>query len=201
MKAIVFHGAGSDPDHVKWLIDPIQEFGYEVHAPRYETLEEALRLSSLEKYDLYAGFSLGGAAALISSALYEGPVIAVGAPVDRFLQAMWLRLHEENSFQKALYRGLVESLGTDPLENPIPYIKTSVIYYIERIKGPVLLIQGKEDPIVRPFHMYILEEFLRKRGVRVESVVIDNMRHAPAAHHRRILREVIHRFLRSLAEK
>jgi len=198
MRAIAFHGAGSDPEHIKWLIEPLEEYGYEVHAPKYDTLEEALKLSSRYKYDLYAGFSLGGAAALISSALYGGPVIAVGAPADRFLQALWLRIHEEGSFQKNLYRELVRILGTDPLEDPLPYIKTSVIYYIERIKDPILLIQGRNDPIVRPFHTYILEEFLKKRGVRVEVVIIEDMRHAPAQHHRRVLREIIHRFLESL---
>ncbi|MGC9148334.1 MAG: alpha/beta hydrolase family protein [Sulfolobales archaeon] len=198
MKAIVFHGAGSDPDHIKWLREPLEEFGYSVYAPKYNTLEEALRLSSLDKYDLYAGFSLGGAAALISSALYGGPAIAVGAPADRFIQALWLKIHEENSFQKSLFKELVNLLGTDPLENPLPYIKTSVIYYIERIKDPVLLIQGREDPIVRPFHSLILEEFLKKKGVRVEVVIIDGMKHAPAQHHKRLLREVIHKFLSSL---
>ncbi len=198
MKAIVFHGAGSDPEHIKWLIEPLEEFGYSVYAPKYTNLEEALRLSSLDKYDLYAGFSLGGAAALISSALHGGPVIAVGAPADRFIQALWLKIHEENSFQKSLYEELVRLLGADPLENPLPYIKTSVIYYIEKIKDPVLLIQGKEDPIVRPFHTLILEEFLRRRGVRVEVVIIDGMRHAPAQHHKKLLREIIHKFLTSL---
>jgi pimeloyl-ACP methyl ester carboxylesterase len=198
MKALVLHGAGSSPEAVSWLYEPIKEFGYEVYVPKYESLEEIIERYSREKYDLYAGFSLGGAASLILSSFHEAPVIAVGAPADRLLQARWLSIHEERSPQREIYMSLVKSLGGEPYQNPMAYIKTSVLYYIEKIRGPVLLIQGSEDPIVRPFHSIILEDFLRKLGVRVERVVIEGMRHAPAGHHRGVIREVIFRFLGSL---
>lgn len=194
----MFHGAGSSPDAVSWLSDPIREAGYEVHVPSYSSLEEAIEIATRERYDLYAGFSLGGAAALIASSMREGPVISVGAPADRLLQARWLSIHEEETPQRDLYKRLVEELGGGPYENPLAYIRTSVLYYIERIRGPVLIIHGSEDPVVRPFHALILEDFLKRLGVRVERVLIEGMRHAPAAHHRGLLREKILRFLSSL---
>ncbi|MEM0260836.1 MAG: prolyl oligopeptidase family serine peptidase [Sulfolobales archaeon] len=197
-RAIVFHGAGSSPEAVSWLSDPIREFGYEVYAPSYRTLEEALEIASRDRYDLFAGFSLGGAAALISSAFQGGPVISVGAPADRLLQARWLGIHDEGSAQRDLYNELVRILGGPPYENPIAYLRTSVLYYIEKIKGPVLIIHGSEDPIVRPYHALILEDFLKVLGVRVVRVFIEGMRHAPAGHHRRVLREHIHDFLKTL---
>ncbi|MEZ0289764.1 MAG: prolyl oligopeptidase family serine peptidase [Sulfolobales archaeon] len=200
-RAIVFHGAGSSPEAVSWLSDIVREYGYEVYTPSYARLEDAVEIASRERYDLYAGFSLGGAAALISSALYGGPVISVGAPADRLLQARWLSIHPENSFQRSLYRELVRTLGGEPYENPMAYLRTSALYYVERIRGPVLLIHGTEDPVVRPYHALILEDFLKALGVRVVRVFIEGMRHAPAQHHKRILRETIHSFLRSLEER
>lgn len=195
-RAVVFHGSGSSPNYVAWLSRIICMRGFSVDAPDSsgDVIDVAKRYAE-KGFDLYAGHSRGGSIALIASALAgRGAVITVGTPADRLLQARWLSLHPPGSVQRMLYQDMENRLG-NPWEDPVPYDKTSLIRYIRYVRGPVLIIHGDSDPIVRSYHADILEDFLRLVGARVEKILVRGMGHAPRREHVEIIRRAIHDFL------
>ncbi|MEM4970204.1 MAG: prolyl oligopeptidase family serine peptidase [Sulfolobales archaeon] len=195
-RAVVFHGSGSSPSSVTWLARIIGERGFAVDAP--DSSGDVIQVAeeyAKKGFDLYAGHSRGGSIALIASALAgRGAVITVGTPADRLLQARWLSLHQPGSVQRTLYQDLERRLG-NPWEDPIPYDRTSLIRYTRYVRGPVLIIHGDSDPIVRSYHADILEDFLRLSGAHVEKILVRGMGHAPRREHIEIIRRAIHSFL------
>ncbi len=75
-----------------------------------------------------------------------------------------------------------ESHYSDQLVAPYPegkkiYIERSPIYHIERMKEPVLLLQGKEDKVVPPNQSILIFEALKKRKVPVSLLLFDGEQH------------------------
>lgn len=199
LRAVVFHGLGGSPGSVGWLSRILRSWGAEVETPDAsgEVVEVAERFSR-GGYDVYAGHSRGGSIAFIASALAgRGAVISVASPADRLLQARWLSLSPPGSVQRSLHEDLVRRLG-DPWEAPEPYVRSSVLHFLKNVRGPVLIIHGLEDQIVRPYHAEILEDFLRMLGVPVEKLVLEGMAHAPGPRHIEVISRKIGEFLRRL---
>jgi Putative esterase. len=73
MRAIVYHGRGSSPEKVDWLVEPLRGLGYEVVAPSIRDVADAyeIGLSSLP-VGVAAGHSMGGTAALLLAARNPG---------------------------------------------------------------------------------------------------------------------------------
>lgn len=198
LRAVVFHGHGGSPRSVEWLSRILRSWGADVETPEAsgEVLDIAERFS--RGYDIYAGHSRGGSIAFIASALAgRGAVISVASPADRLLQARWLSLNPPGSVQRSLYEDLARRLG-DPWEAPEVYARSSVLHFLRSVRGPVLIIHGLEDRIVKPYHAEILEDFLKLLKVPVEKLLLGDMAHAPGPRHIEIISRKIGEFLNRL---
>lgn len=102
-----------------------------------------------------AGFSLGGAMALIyaSKSIKVDKVIAVSAPCDfsRIENRMWKRAAWLETFKKF---ELSRFLSIRPY--PIPLKKVKPIDIIGRVKVPTLFVAGGKDPTVCSWHTKLL---------------------------------------------
>lgn len=65
----------------------------------------------------------------------------------------------------------------DPEENREKFIEDSPITYLESMKGPMLVIQGANDPRVVKAESDQIVASLRKRGVDVEYIVLEDEGH------------------------
>jgi dipeptidyl aminopeptidase/acylaminoacyl peptidase len=174
MKAIAYHGRGSSPEKIDWLIEPLRGLGYEVVAPAIRDVADAyeIGLSSLP-VDVAAGHSMGGTAALLLAARNSGKVgcvVSVAGPVDRRLQLQWLESRGDK-FSKRLAHELA-ALGSQLDE-------TSPSRYIGQGMPPVLYIRGDRDDVVPRAHIDILVGLADKFGFHVDVVEIAGMGHTP----------------------
>lgn len=174
MRAVVFHGRGSSPDKVDWLISPLEKFGLSVTAPQIKDVADAYEAgASLLPLEVAAGHSMGGTAALLLAARNPGKVkcvISVAGPVDRRLQLQWLESRGDK-FSKRLANELA-SLGHVLDE-------TSPSRYIGPGMPPVLYIRGERDEIVPRSHVDILVGLADKFNFHVDVVEIAGMGHTP----------------------
>ncbi len=193
MKAIVYHGRGSSPDKIDWLINPIRSLGYDVFAPSIRDVADAyeIGLSSLP-VDIAAGHSMGGTAALLLAARNPGKVgcvISVAGPVDRRLQLQWLE-NKGDKFSKRLANELA-ALGPQLDE-------TSPSRYIGQGMPPILYIRGERDDVVPRAHVDLLVGLADKFGFSVDVVEISGMGHTPRNDEER---EKIARIIANFVEK
>ncbi|MEZ0248405.1 MAG: alpha/beta hydrolase-fold protein [Thermoproteus sp.] len=193
MRAIVYHGRGSSPDRVDWLVEPIRALGYEVVAPNIRDVADAYEagLSALP-VAISAGHSMGGTAALLLAARNPGKVgcvVSVAGPVDRRLQLQWLE-SKGDKFSKRLANELA-ALGSQLDE-------TSPSRYIGPGMPPVLYIRGERDDVVPRAHVDILVGLADKFGFRVDVVEISGMGHTPKTDDER---EKIARVIANFVEK
>jgi dipeptidyl aminopeptidase/acylaminoacyl peptidase len=65
----------------------------------------------------------------------------------------------------------------DPEKDREALLKLSPITYIERVKGPMLLIQGASDPRVPVGEALQIEQALRSRSLPVELVIFSDEGH------------------------
>ncbi len=193
MRAIVYHGRGSSPEKVDWLIKPLRDLGYEVAAPTIRDVSDAYEAGlSLLPVDVAAGHSMGGTAALLLAARNPGMVgcvISVAGPVDRRLQLQWLE-SKGDKFSKRLANELA-ALG--PLLD-----ETSPSRYIGRGMPPVLYIRGERDDVVPRAHVDVLVGLAEKFGFPVDVVEIAGMGHTPKGDEER---EKVARVIANFVEK
>jgi pimeloyl-ACP methyl ester carboxylesterase len=107
LKAVVFHGYGSSPSKVEWLVKPFKEVCEEVEVPRIPSpLLNAWEAFKEYEADVYAGHSMGGALALLLSSKFGKPAIAVAPPTD-------LRAQMEHLKAKlpVIYKEIKNSVG------------------------------------------------------------------------------------------
>jgi dipeptidyl aminopeptidase/acylaminoacyl peptidase len=71
----------------------------------------------------------------------------------------------------------INYLGTDPVEDPEIYRKTSPISYVKGAKTPTLIQHGENDKRVPIANAYELRQALEDRGVPVEMVVYKGFGH------------------------
>jgi len=71
----------------------------------------------------------------------------------------------------------INYLGTDPVEDPEIYRKTSPITYVKGAKTPTLIQHGENDKRVPIANAYELRQALEDRGVPVEMVVYKGFGH------------------------
>ncbi|MBP1448715.1 MAG: prolyl oligopeptidase family serine peptidase [Thermoproteus sp.] len=191
MKSVVYHGRGSSPDKIDWLIAPIREAGFEVVVPNIREVADAYEAGIRElPVDLAAGHSMGGTAALLLAARNPGKVgcvVAVAGPVDRRLQLQWLE-GRGDKYSKRLANELA-SLGPQLDE-------TSPSRYIGQGMPPVLYIRGERDDLVPRAHVDVLVGLADKFGFRVDIVEVRGMGHVPKfEEERRKIADVVKNFL------
>ncbi|HEX8354343.1 MAG TPA: S9 family peptidase [Pyrinomonadaceae bacterium] len=120
------------------------------------------------------GGSYGGYMVLAALA-FKPDEFAVG--VDLFGVSNWVRTLQSippywESFRKALYK----EVG-DPSTQLDFLRETSPLFHADKIKRPLIVLQGANDPrVIKPESDEIVEN-IRKRGGTVEYVVFDNEGH------------------------
>lgn len=198
MKAIAYHGRGSSPDRIDWLVSAIREAGVEVVVtPNIRDVADAYEAGARElPVDVAAGHSMGGTAALLLAARNPGSVkcvIAVAAPVDRRLQLQWLE-NKGDRYSKHLANELA-ALG--------PQLDaTSPSRYIGPGMPPVLYIRGDRDDVVPRAHVDILVGLADKFNFPVDVVEIQGMGHTPKSEQeRQAVKNAVVNFLASCLKK
>lgn len=163
MRAVVFHGYGSSPTRIKWLVKPIKEVLEEVEVPKVPSpLVRAWESFNEYEADLYAGHSMGGALALLLSSKFKVPAVAVAPPTDLKAQMEHLK---ENVPQ--IYKEIASSVNLEEM------YKLSPINF--DYEEPLLIIHGTEDKVV-PIDQSIA---FCKRVRTCEIAVIEKMGHKP----------------------
>ena len=120
------------------------------------------------------GGSYGGYATLIGMTMFAG-TYDVGASIVGFSNlATFLR-------NTAPYRRLlrITEYG-DPDKDAEALKKLSPITYVDRVKGPLLLIQGLDDPRVPAGEAVQIQEALAARGVPSRLILIEGEGHGAA---------------------
>jgi dipeptidyl aminopeptidase/acylaminoacyl peptidase len=75
------------------------------------------------------------------------------------------------------YRQMFYEMVGDPKKDSLMLREVSPVYHVDKIKCPVLVAQGANDPRVNKAESDQIVESLRKRGVEVEYIVKDNEGH------------------------
>lgn len=70
-----------------------------------------------------------------------------------------------------------EMMGGSPKEVPERYHNGSPIYYVQNIKGELLIVQGAKDPNVSLENVRAVEEELLKENIKYEKLVFENEGH------------------------
>ena len=121
------------------------------------------------------GGSYGGYITLAALAFHPDE-FKVG--VDIFGVANWLRTLKEippywESFKKALY----EEIGDPNTDDTVRLKQYSPLLHASKIKKPLMVLQGANDPRVLKVESDEIVESVRKNGVPVEYIVFDNEGH------------------------
>ncbi len=88
------------------------------------------------------------------------------AGVDEFGIVNWYTMWENSPPQNRRY---LKSLLGDPESNRDVYDKSNPMTYLHRIRAPLLVLQGENDPRVPMVEAEQLVEFLDSRGKLVEA--------------------------------
>ncbi len=75
------------------------------------------------------------------------------------------------------YRAMFYEMIGDPVKDKELLTSASPVFFVDRIKTPLLVVQGAKDPRVNKAESDQIVEALKKRGVAVEYLVKDNEGH------------------------
>ena len=182
MRVLVFHGFGSSPSRIKWLIKPFKDMGLEVKAPKLPSpLVAAYEAMKGERADLYAGHSMGGALALLKASEDAKPAIAVAPPTDLKAQMEYMRNNEK---LRRVYEEIVNYLNGN-LERMYALSPINRNY-----DAPILIIHGTEDDVV-PIEQ---SERFCERVPNCKLVKVEGMGHVPKEGQREAIAETIKSF-------
>ncbi len=166
--AIAFHGYGSSPSKIAWLVNALKRTGLRVEAPKLpqplvKAYEYVMRIDL--DFDVFAGHSMGGALALILSSKRKKPAIAVAPPTDLSYQFEHMRKSER---LRRIYEEIVKSVDESEMTalSPVNF----------EYSQPILIIHGTRDSVVP------IEESKKfcNRFPSCKLVEIPGMGHAPA---------------------
>ncbi|UXD22139.1 hypothetical protein IPA_02060 [Ignicoccus pacificus DSM 13166] len=186
MKAMIFHGYGSSPSKITWLIKPFKEVYKEVEVPKVPApLTKAWEAFKDSKADVYGGHSMGGALALLLSSKFGVPAVAVAPPTD-------LRAQMEHLKKRipVIYEDIMNSV-----KDPNVLYEHSPINF--EYEAPILIIHGTEDDVVP------IDQSVRfcKKVKNCDLVIVEGMGHKPSNERElEFVQSVIKNFLLSVSE-
>lgn len=100
------------------------------------------------------------------------------------------------------YLEMMYEMVGDPEKDKTEMEATSPAFHVERIKAPLLVIQGAKDPRVNIAESNQIVEALKKRGVGVEYIVKENEGHGFANEENRfVVYEAMEQFLKKHLNK
>lgn len=75
------------------------------------------------------------------------------------------------------YMDMMHEMVGDPVKDSLLFVDHSPYYHVDRIKAPVLIVQGANDPRVNKNESDQMVKALRDRGMEVEYIVKNNEGH------------------------
>jgi dipeptidyl aminopeptidase/acylaminoacyl peptidase len=135
--------------------------------------EKAARGGKTPKIGIMGG-SYGGYATLIGMTMFAGTFDAgaAGVPIANFETF----LRNTAPYRRALR---ISEYG-DPDQDAEALRKLSPVTYLDQVKGPLLLIQGVDDPRVPAGESIQIHDLLEKRGVPSELILLEGEGHGAA---------------------
>lgn len=190
---VVSTGAGRNLKGAEWLSLPLARRGYVVLAQRFRDggtrfhprddadIGNAISyLADLPEVDAQrigiVGRSRGGSAVLRVAArdARVRSTAALCGPID---YERWIRGIEH--YAPSTYRSSIARYGVTPDEDPQYYRAISPISYAERIKTPVLLVQGESDLRTPADHArWMYDALVRAGNPRVRLAMLPGLGHA-----------------------
>jgi dipeptidyl aminopeptidase/acylaminoacyl peptidase len=119
------------------------------------------------------GTSYGGYSAWCAITRYPPEIIAAAAPVC----GMTDLVVDYETTRPDLRPLSEEMMGGSPEQVPDRYFERSPIYFVENIKGKLLIVQGGRDPNVTPENVRVVRESLEKTNIPYEILVFDDEGH------------------------
>ncbi len=146
--------------------------------PLWDCVEAKKYLQSLDYVDAdrigIAGGSYGGYMTLAALA-FQPDVFKVG--VDVFGVSNWVRTLESiPPYWESMREALYQEIGNPETQKDF-LIEISPLFHADKIKRPLLVLQGKNDPRVILAESDEIVEAVKKNGVPVEYVVFDDEGH------------------------
>ena len=135
--------------------------------------EKAARGGKAPKVGIMGG-SYGGYSTLIGMTMFAGTFDAGAAAVPIANFETFLR--NTAPYRRALR---ISEYG-DPDQDTEALRKLSPVAYLEQVKGPLLLIQGVDDPRVPAGESIQIHDLLEKRGVPSELILLEGEGHGAA---------------------
>jgi dipeptidyl aminopeptidase/acylaminoacyl peptidase len=135
--------------------------------------EKATRGGKAPKVGIMGG-SYGGYATLIGMTMFAGAYDAGAAAVPIANFETFLR--NTAPYRRALR---ISEYG-DPDQDAEALRKLSPVTYLDQVKGPLLLIQGVDDPRVPAGESIQIHDLLEKRGVPSELILLEGEGHGAA---------------------
>lgn len=121
----------------------------------------------------FAGWSWGGCLACLAAGRHPDRFAAVfaGIPSGDFVAAHHACMPELRAYDLALY-------GGGPDELPDLWAERNPMTYVDRVRAPVLVIAGEQDPRCPPEGITPWIDALRERGIPIEAHVYAEGHHA-----------------------
>ncbi len=139
------------------------------------------------------GGSYGGYSALVGMTLFAGTYDAGASVVG--MSSLTTFLRNTSAYRRILR---INEYG-DPDKDADALAKLSPINYLDRVKAPLLLIQGVNDPRVPASEAIQIQEALEKRGIPSRLILIPDEGHGSAKRWNRVIQQG--QVLRFLEEK
>jgi len=119
------------------------------------------------------GTSYGGYSAWCAITRYPPEIVAAAAPIC----GMTDLVIDYETTRPDLRPYSEEMLGGSPDEVPQRYFERSPINFVRNIDGPLLIVQGLQDPNVTPENVRTVKEALEKMGVPYQLLAFDDEGH------------------------
>jgi dipeptidyl aminopeptidase/acylaminoacyl peptidase len=119
------------------------------------------------------GTSYGGYSTWVALTRWPREIVAAGAPICGMTD---LVLDYETT-RPDLRTYSQEMMGGSPEEVPERYRERSPIHFVDRIRVPVLVVQGLRDPNVSPENMWVIKRALEEKGVAHEILTFEDEGH------------------------
>jgi dienelactone hydrolase len=142
----------------------------------------------------FSGWSWGGCLACLAAGLHADRFAAVfaGIPSGDFVSAHHACMPDLREFDRAVY-------GGGPDELPEMWAERNPMTYVDRVRAPVLVIAGENDPRCPPEGIIPWVDALRVRGVPVEAHFYPEGHHAnrieQQVHHMRLILDFFGRYV------
>jgi dipeptidyl aminopeptidase/acylaminoacyl peptidase len=119
------------------------------------------------------GTSYGGYSSWCAITRYPPELIAAAAPIC----GMTDLVVDYETTRPDIRPYSEEMMGGSPASAPERYRERSPIHFVDRIKGPLLVVQGANDPNVTPANLRVVEAALQAAGVAYETLVFADEGH------------------------